>query len=104
LEKIAQLINENSESSRIAAIGILQTQPDPEFFHFILDAIGQSRSEFEQYQALSSAQSFLPQLSDEQKSRLKKMIITQLGDQPAQSIEAGSDRRVLSEMILRKIE
>jgi hypothetical protein len=104
LKKVAQLLNENSESSRIAAIGILQTQPDTKFFHFIIDAISQSRSAFEQFQALSSAQSFLPKLSTKQKSQLKKVITSQLGDQPEQSIEAGSDRRVLSEMILRKIK
>lgn len=104
LKKVAQLLNENSESSRIAAIGILQAQPETKFFSFILDAISQSRSAFEQFQALSSAQSFLPKLSTKQKSQLKKVIRSQLGDQPAQSIEAGSDRRVLSEMILRKIK
>lgn len=100
---IAQLINENSDGSRIAAIGILQTEPNPKYFPFILDAIGQSRSTFEQYQALTSARSFLQVLSDEQKSQLKEVIKSQRGDQPDQYINPDSDRWVLSEIILRII-
>ena len=101
---IKKLLDENSAGSRIAAIGILQANPDPEYFPFILEAIGQSRSAFEQYQALSSAQSFLPRLSDKQKRQLKKVIKQQRGDQPEQFIKAGSDRWVMSDLILQKLK
>ncbi len=100
---IVKLIDENSAGSRIAAIGILQVDPNPEYFPFVLDAIGQSRSAFEQYQALSSARSLLPALSGEQKSQLKAVIESERGDQPGKYIQPGSDRWVLSEMILREL-
>jgi hypothetical protein len=101
---IKKLLDENSDGSRIAAIGILQAKPDLEYFPFILEAIGQSRSAFEQYQALSSVRSFLPRLSDKQKRQLKRVIKQQRGDQPEQYIKAGSDRWVMSDMILRKLK
>jgi hypothetical protein len=102
-KSLAELINENSDGSRIAAIGILQIEPDPQHLPFTLDAINHSRSAFEQYQALSAAKQLVPHLSSEQKSQLKEAIESQRGDRPDQYIKPGTDRYVLSEQILPKL-
>jgi hypothetical protein len=102
-QEVAKLIDENSNSSRIAAIAILQGEPDQEYFPFLHEVIAQPHSAFEQYQALETARLFLPVLSDEKKSQLKTVIETQRGDQPGQYIKPGSARSVLSDMILRKL-
>jgi hypothetical protein len=100
---LGQLINQDSDGSRIAALSLLQIEPDPEYVHFVIDAIGESRSAFEQFEALRTARQLVPALTSRQKSRLKKSIEKQRGTQADQPIVPGSDRWVISEIILRDL-
>src|SRR5262249_10349171 len=52
-----------NEGNRIVALGILRANRDPTAFDIVKQAIGDSKSAFEQYQALRVAQSILPGLS-----------------------------------------
>jgi hypothetical protein len=97
------LFQEGREGSRVVALAVMQAKPDPAYFPLVLDAIDHSRSAFEQYQALRTAQVLLPMLSAEQKQQLAQVISHQQSGQPGTHITPDSDRRPLSDNILKAI-
>jgi hypothetical protein len=101
---LRQLSEEDSDGSRISAIGLLQALPDPDFLPFLLDCISRTRSPFEQFQALYASYKLLPLLNEDQKLYLKRCIEEQRGILPWQIIKPGSDRWMLSSNILKQLE
>ena len=62
---INKIFHKGNDGDRIVALGLLQGLKFRENFDIVIDAIGKSRSAFEQYQALSVALSLVPDLSDD---------------------------------------
>jgi|GEM_PF-1639940 len=99
-----ELFKEEGDGSRIVALAVMRTRPDPAYLPFILEAIDHSRSAFEQYQALRTAQSLLPILNTEQKQQLAQVIYHQRSGEPRTHISRDSDRWAVSDDILGQIQ
>jgi hypothetical protein len=102
-EQIAQLFT-SGDGGRIAALAVLQAEPQPQFFRNVTDAIANSRSAFEQYQALRATAVMLPALSPDQRRELKAILIDQRDPGPGKFIVRDSDRWGLSQQILDDID
>ena len=74
-EEISELFEKEKEGYRIAAIAMARASMDARNFDVIAKGISQSRSAFEQYQALRAAEEMLPNLNAEQRSQLKQLLI-----------------------------
>jgi energy-coupling factor transporter ATP-binding protein EcfA2 len=63
-----------SDGQRLIALATLQVQPDPSYFEAVCDAIGNSRSAFEQYHALDVVARVLPLLSEPDRRHLLAVL------------------------------
>jgi hypothetical protein len=98
--EVGALVAEDSDGSRLTALGILQARPDPAFFALVKDAIEASRSAFEQYHALMAARAMLPLLDNRQKLALHDALVDQRSGGEEKWITPGTDRWVVSARIL----
>ncbi|MFC4035857.1 hypothetical protein ACFO3J_30960 [Streptomyces polygonati] len=98
LADIRDLFTTGGEGHRIYALALLQGAPDPAGFDLALDAIENSRSAFEQYQALVLAELLTPSLPPLDRDRLNHVLTTQLGVDGWLSRSAS--RRRIAERIL----
>lgn len=100
---VAQLVEDNSPGNRVAALALLQVNPDASYFPFILKTIVSSKSAFEQYHGLVAARDALPYLTDAQKLELRAAVEGQR-NRIIPKFKEGSDRWGVSEMILKDLD
>ena len=99
---LRNMIANGQDGDRVVALAIAQDHPDPRLTDLVLDAIANSRSAFEQYQALATAYEFLNLLDEAQRQRLRKTLHAALEDR-TRDIGADSSRRIVVEAILDAI-
>ncbi len=91
------------EGRRIVVLGLLQALPaQQQSFDLVLSAIAHSRSAFEQYHAMRTAEHVLPSLDARQRHRLAEVIELQRG--PQGYITQGTERWPLSDRILETLK
>jgi hypothetical protein len=100
---IGDLITTNTEGSRIAALGVLQAKPDPQFFPSVLGTIEGSKSAFEQYHALLAARAMIPLLNPDQKEQLVATLDDQRSGGEGKYITPDSDRWVVSTWMIDEV-
>jgi hypothetical protein len=100
-EQVEELFREGHEGKRIYALALMQGSTHLADPQIVLDAIGQSRSAFEQYQALVLAGLVLPDLSSEDRARLRTVLDEQLG--PSGYIGRSRNRRAVAEQLLDEL-
>jgi hypothetical protein len=72
--EIQTLYRSGSDGQRVAALALLRGHPDAACFELVLDAIGHSRSAFEQYTALRLASELLDILDEADRQKLVSVI------------------------------
>lgn len=102
--EVSDLFAGDSEGARIVSLAIVQAMPDLNFFDLVLQSISNSRSAFEQYQALQAMEHLLPLLNADQKRELTVVLKDQRSGGPGKFITKDSDRWLLSSRILDAIQ
>jgi hypothetical protein len=100
-EAVRRMFREGQEGDRVYALSLMSEFPEAADIDSIIDAISQSRSAFEQYQALEAAEQFLPRLLQEERRRLERAIRDQMG--PERYIEPNTDRWPLAQRLLSQL-
>lgn len=98
-----KLVDSESQGDRIVGLALLQVKPDKLGFPLVKNAIGCSKSGFEQYQALRAAEQMLSILDNNEKQELVKVINEQRSEGDKKYIKPGTDRWGLSIRILNAI-
>jgi hypothetical protein len=93
---------EGTEGMRIVALSIVEAHPSAAVFDVVLSAIAESRSAFEQYQALRALDAAFPQLSRAQK-RAAHEVVEQQRSPGGWITPDDPDRWDLSGALLRKL-
>jgi hypothetical protein len=99
-EDIRTLFNHDQEGDRIVALGLLQASPYKECFDLAIEAIGKSRSAFEQFHGLRAAEAMLPLLGDAEIERLQKVLEEQRKEY---LVPKNQDRWSLYQTIMEKL-
>lgn len=102
--EVSELFAGDSEGSRIVSLAIVQALPDLNFFDLVLQSISNSRSAFEQYQALQAMERLVPLLNADQKRELTVVLKDQRSGGPGKFITKDSDRWLLSTRMLDAIQ
>ena len=71
---VTRLFESGREGDRIVALTLIEAQPLPECLPIVLDGISDSRSAFEQFQALRAAEELLPLLDKDARQLLGKVL------------------------------
>jgi hypothetical protein len=95
---LRHMLSSDSDGERVIAIALVQDQPDERLFDLILPAITESRSAFEQYQALGAALELAAMLDPGQQSQLRVALKEALADK-TRDIHADTSRARLVEAI-----
>lgn len=103
-KEVGDLFAGDSEGDRVVSLAIVQALPDATFFDLALESISNSRSAFEQYQALQAMKHLLPLLNADQKRELTVVLKDQRSGGPRKFITKDSDRWLLSSRILDAIQ
>lgn len=101
VEQVRELFRDGHEGKRIYALALMQGSAHLADPQIILDTIGQSRSAFEQYQALVLASLVLADLSAQDRVRLRTVLNEQL--EPSGYIGRSHNRRAVAEHILEAL-
>jgi len=72
--EVARWLRSGTEEERVTALGMMQARPELRDFNAMLDAIVESRSAFEQYQALRLAVAMVDDLGPDQRRRLRTTL------------------------------
>lgn len=80
---VRHMLENGSDGERVIALGLAQDRPDPRLLDLIAGAIANSRSAFEQYQALGAALELVPRLLLDSPGQLvlKRALTTALGNE-----------------------
>lgn len=100
---ICKLFGGGGDGDRIVSLGLLQAMPDGKAYDIVEEAIRRSRSAFEQYHALRTAEALVPLLDDAQQSALRRALEDQRSGGPDKYITSTSDRWSLSQRILERL-
>ncbi|MBN1146541.1 MAG: hypothetical protein JXA78_04745 [Anaerolineales bacterium] len=103
-KEVGDLFAGDSEGARIVSLAIVQALPDANFFDLALESISNSRSAFEQYQALQAMEHLLPLLNADQKRELTVVLKDQRSGGHGKFITKDSDRWLLSSRMLDTIQ
>ncbi|MGE5828686.1 MAG: hypothetical protein ACM30G_10040 [Micromonosporaceae bacterium] len=79
----------------------MQGAPAVSDLHCIIDAIVNSHSGFEQFHALSAAESVVDRLSADERARLREAIEGEMA--PDRHIRAGTARRRIAKRVLARL-
>jgi hypothetical protein len=97
-DKVRSLFLKGEEGDRIFAIVLMREDPNVADVGAILDAIANSRSAFEQYQALAAAERLLPKLDPQSRGLLENALLNQTG--PGGYITPTTDRWTAAQRML----
>jgi hypothetical protein len=99
---LRNMLETGSHGERAIALAVAQDHPSPRLFDLICGAILQSRSAFEQYQALGAALELVPLLDTDQRRRLRTVIESALSD-PERAIRDDASRHRLADAVLAEL-
>jgi hypothetical protein len=93
---VRHMLENGTDGERVIALGLAQDRPDPRLLDLIVGVIGDSRSAFEQYQALGAALELVPMLllDTSAQAALKKALKSAVQNQ-RNGIEEDSSRLAL---------
>ncbi|SKB07536.1 hypothetical protein [Aeromicrobium choanae] len=97
---VARIFADGSDGDRIAALALIEADPRLASADVLADAIGDSRSTFEQYHALVATERALEHLSSTNRVRLGAAVETLLAGPVG---ERTSDRRTVARRILEEL-
>jgi hypothetical protein len=97
-DEVRSLFLKGEEGDRIFAIVLMREDPNVADVGAILDAIANSRSAFEQYQALAAAERLLPKLDPQSRGLLENALLNQTG--PGGYITPTTDRWTAAQRML----
>jgi hypothetical protein len=100
---LQNMLTSDRDGNGVIALAVLQDQPNPRLFPLVLSAIRESRSAFEQYQALATAFEMVPRLNKQQREQLRRALEEALED-PERHISDDASRAKLVAAILRELE
>jgi hypothetical protein len=103
-EEARGLFERGSHGDRFTVIALAQEKQNPELFPLVIEAIANSESAFEQFQALKAAYWMLPKLDEAQKQELVEVINDQRSGGEKKYILPGTDRWPLSNRILDALD
>ena len=95
---LRHMLASEADGERVIALALAQDQPDPRLFDLIVRTILESRSAFEQYQALGAVLELVPALDSQQQSGLRRALAEALADK-TRDIHADTSRARLVEAI-----
>lgn len=101
--EVSDLFAGESQGDRVVSLAIVQALRDTNFFDLVLQSIKESKSAFEQYEALNAAERMLSLLDNQQKKKLAALLEDQRSGKPGKHITRDSDRWFLSDRILKAI-
>lgn len=101
-EEIRDLFKNGSDGERIIALALIQANPRADLSDVAIQAVGNSRSAFEQYQGLRIIESLAYVFDEEARLSVIDLIQDQRRAVPGKHINRGTDRWQLSERILSK--
>jgi len=85
-EEASEIFERDTHEDRIKVMAIAQEKRNPELFPLVIEAIGNSKSAFEQGRALGAAELMLPKLDEAQKQQLRDVINDQRSGGPNKHI------------------
>jgi hypothetical protein len=95
---VREIFASGRDGERVYALALMQEEPDADYLESILDAISDSRSAFEQGQALTAALQIAPLLGPPGKAQLADAVRRQLT--PDGHIVRSTNRRRMAEQLL----
>jgi hypothetical protein len=100
---LRHLVRNGSDGERVIAFALMQDHPDVQLLDQVCDGVTDSRSAFEQYQALAAAFELLPRLDYERRRILRSVLESALTD-PRRGIRADSSRALLVDTMLEQLD
>ena len=97
---VAGIFGTGSEGNRIVALALLESNPQLATDDVLVDAIGHSRSTFEQYHGLVAAEAALDELSPPGRAAVKGAVESVLAGPLG---EKSSDRRTVARRVLERL-
>jgi hypothetical protein len=101
---VKSLFGSGKEGDRVVALTLLEAMPLQQCLDQILDGIQNSRSAFEQFQALRAAEEALPDLGLADRRRLAKILNTELMDESGKGIHQDLSRLRPIQIMLAEIK
>ena len=95
-----EIFRQDSDGARIVALALAAEEPQKRHVEMALSGISERRSSFEQYHALS----LVLQLVSALEPQAARQVRTAIRDQMGGTISAGSDRSVVANRILKRLE
>jgi len=99
-QQVTDLFATGSDGNRMVAIALIQSDPRLATADVLVDAIGETRSSFEQYQALVAAEQAADRLPDADRARLREVVEALLAGPLGQR---SSDRRTVARRLLERL-
>jgi hypothetical protein len=103
LADLRHWLDAGKDGERVIALSILQDHPDPRLFDEVLDAVRESHSAFEQYQALGALLAMLKLLDGRQAEAVRETL-SGLRDDPVRAVMADASRGLLIESIETQLD
>jgi hypothetical protein len=91
-DMVASLFEAGQEGDRVVALTLIEAKPLPGCLPIVLDGISNSRSAFEQFQALRAAEELLPILDRGDRQRLGKVLEHEYRDFDGKGIHEDTSR------------
>lgn len=96
------MLSSNHDGERVIALALVQDQPDTRLLDLILPAISESRSAFEQYQALGAMFELVPMFGRDQREAAIRTLSAALADS-ARDIRSDASRHRMVEALLNAL-
>lgn len=101
---VASLFEAGREGDRVVALTLIEAEPLPGCLPIVLDGISNSRTAFEQFQALRAAEELLPLLDRGGRQRLGKVLEHEYRDFDGKGIREDTSRLYAIRHMLAQIE
>jgi hypothetical protein len=92
------------DGDRVVALTLLEAHPLSDCLDVVLDGIANSRSAFEQFQALRAAEELLPELSEPDQHRLGEVLAEEYADHKGKGLREDPSREYPIRQMLAQIE
>ena len=91
-ELIQTMFQDGTDGGRVVALALMEADPDPRYFDHVLNAIGASRSAFEQFHGLRVMRDMFSRLDESQKTRLLDVLEAERRDERGTNVQVDSSR------------
>lgn len=103
-ELVRGLYASGKDGDRVVALTLLEAEPLPQCLDIVLDGISNSRSAFEQFQALRAAEELLPLLDRADQLSLARVLADEYMDLKGKGLKEDASRRYPVRQMLAQIE